>query len=51
MDIQWCIVLLKDTIAQNESPEIHKSDKGAQYTSSEYIEVLKEHNIQVSYLY
>lgn len=48
MDKQWCIDLLKDTIHKHGKPEIHNSDQGSQYTSTEYLEVLKEHNIQVS---
>jgi len=48
MDKQWCIELLRDTIAHHGNPEIHNSDQGSQYTSSEYIEVLKEHDIQIS---
>jgi len=48
MDKEWCIELLEDTIAQYGAPEIHNSDQGAQYTSTQYIDVLKEHNIQIS---
>lgn len=48
MDKQWCIGLLRDTIAKHGLPEIHNSDQGSQYTSTEYIEVLKENNIQIS---
>ncbi|MDL5514313.1 IS3 family transposase [Arenibacter sp. M-2] len=48
MDKQWCIELLEDTIAKYGSPEIHNSDQGSQYTSTQYIEVLKGHDIQIS---
>lgn len=48
MDRQWCIELLEDTIADHGKPEIHNSDQGSQYTSAQYIEVLKEHEIQIS---
>src|SRR5690606_32215958 len=48
MDKQWCIELLRETIGTHGNPEIHNSDQGAQYTSTEYIEVLKEHDIQIS---
>lgn len=48
MDKEWCIELLEDTIAQYGAPEIHNSDQGAQYTSTQYIDVLKKHNIQIS---
>jgi len=48
MDKQWCIQLLEDTIADYGVPEIHNSDQGSQYTSTQYIEVLKKHGIQIS---
>lgn len=48
MDKEWCIELLKDAIDKYGAPEIHNSDQGSQYTSSQYIDVLKEHNIQIS---
>src|SRR5690606_5578233 len=48
MDKQWCIELLRDTIAHHGNPEIHNSDQGSQYTSSEDIEELNEHDIQMS---
>ena len=48
MDKEWCIELLEDTIAKYGEPEIHNSDQGVQYTSTQYIEVLKKHNIQIS---
>lgn len=48
MDKQWCIDLLEDTIADYGTPVIHNSDQGSQYTSSQYIEVLKKHEIQIS---
>ncbi|WP_026814597.1 DDE-type integrase/transposase/recombinase [Arenibacter certesii] len=43
-----CIELLEDSIARYGAPEIHNSDQGVQYTSTQYIDVLKEHNIQIS---
>lgn len=48
MDKQWCIELLEDTISDHGAPGIHNSDQGSQYTSAQYIEVLKEHEIQIS---
>jgi putative transposase len=48
MTSEWCVELLKDTISKYGVPEIHNSDQGTQYTSSEYIEALKKHNIQIS---
>jgi len=48
MTSEWCVELLNDTISKYGAPEIHNSDQGTQYTSSEYIEALKKHNIQIS---
>jgi len=48
MDKQWCIELLQDTVTKYGTPEIHNSDQGSQYTSKEYIQVLKGHDIQIS---
>lgn len=47
-DKQWCIELLEDTIDQYGTPEKHNSDQGSQYTSTQYIEVLKKHEVQIS---
>ncbi|MBD0776954.1 DDE-type integrase/transposase/recombinase [Maribacter sp. ANRC-HE7] len=41
MDKEWCIDLLEDTIAKYGAPEIHNSDQRSQYTSTQYIDVLK----------
>jgi len=48
MTKEWCIELLNNTIDKHGIPEIHNSDQGSQYTSSEYIEVLKNNNIKIS---
>lgn len=48
MDKQWCKELLQDTVTKYGTPEIHNSDQGSQYTSKEYIQVLKGHDIQIS---
>jgi putative transposase len=48
MDKEWCIELLEDTITKYGTPEIHNSDQGVQYTSTQYIGVLKKHGIQIS---
>lgn len=48
MTTKWCIELLEDTIKKHGKPEIHNSDQGSQYTSEQYIECLKRHEIQIS---
>lgn len=39
---------LKMALKHNKAPLIHHSDRGSQYTSNEYLEVLKENKIKVS---
>ena len=48
MTAEWCIELLENTIDMYGVPEIHNSDQGSQYTSKEYIDVLKENEIKIS---
>jgi|APIni6443716594_1056825.scaffolds.fasta_scaffold92459_3 putative transposase len=48
MTADWCIELLEDTINMYGPPEIHNSDQGSQYTSTEYIEVLKKYKVKIS---
>ncbi|WP_084273479.1 DDE-type integrase/transposase/recombinase [Maribacter antarcticus] len=48
MDKVWSIELFKDTITQYAAPQIHNSDQKSQYTSTQYIDVLRNHKIQIS---
>lgn len=48
MTADWCIELLEDAISMYGPPEIHNSDQGSQYTSAEYIEVLKKYKVKIS---
>lgn len=48
MTKEWVIELLEGAIKTYGKPEIHNSDQGSQYTSTEYIEVLKRHEIEIS---
>jgi putative transposase len=48
MTTKWVNELLNDTVHKHGAPEIHNSDQGSQYTSEEYIQALKGHNIQIS---
>jgi transposase InsO family protein len=43
-----CIEALKMALATNEAPKYHHSDRGVQYCSSEYINILKANNITPS---
>lgn len=48
MDASLVTDVLKDALAKYPAPEIFNSDQGAQYTGHEHINILKEHNIQIS---
>jgi putative transposase len=48
MTAEWVKELLEDTIRMYGAPDIHNSDQGSQYTSQEYLDVLKDHNIKIS---
>jgi putative transposase len=48
MTSEWCRELLEDTIDIYGTPEIHNSDQGSQYTSQDYINVLKDNKIKIS---
>jgi putative transposase len=48
MTKEWVIELLEGAIKTHGKPEIHNSDQGSQYTSIEYIDVLKNNEIEIS---
>lgn len=48
MTSEWVAELLRDTIQMHGVPEIHNSDQGSQYTSKDYIDILKKHEIRIS---
>jgi putative transposase len=48
MDIEFCIQALKEAISRYGTPEIFNTDQGSQFTSSDFTDVLKDHNIQIS---
>ena len=48
MTAEWVKELLEDTIQMYGAPDIHNSDQGSQYTSQDYIDVLKDHKIKIS---
>jgi putative transposase len=48
MTKEWVIELLEGGIKTHGKPEIHNSDQGSQYTSVEYINVLKRNKIEIS---
>ena len=48
MSAEWCTEVLEDTIHLHGKPEIHNSDQGSQFTSEQYLNVLREYKVQIS---
>ena len=48
MDAEFCISALERSIRLYGDPEIFNTDQGSQYTSNEFITVLKGNNIRIS---
>lgn len=48
MSAKWCAELVEEAIKQNGVPELINSDQGSQFTSFEYIDLLKNNNIAIS---
>jgi len=47
LDVSFCIEAMDDALSISR-PGIFNSDQGSQFTSKEWIEMLKSHNIQIS---
>ena len=48
IDANLTITALNQALKNNPKPDIHHSDQGVQYCAKEYIEILKEKEIQIS---
>lgn len=48
MDSQFCVEALEEALRLYGTPEIFNTDQGAQFTSEEFTNVLKQHNITIS---
>jgi putative transposase len=48
MSTDFCIEALQEAIARYGTPEIFNTDQGSQFTSLEFTDVLKAHNIEIS---
>lgn len=48
MDVSLTTSVLKEALALYPKPEIFNSDQGSQYTAKDHVDILKEHNIQIS---
>ena len=48
MDCHFCVVALERAMSRGGQPQIFNTDQGAQFTSNEFTEVLKSHDIAIS---
>ena len=48
LDRNFCIDALKEAINRHGTPEIFNTDQGCQFTSDEFTQVLKDHQIKIS---
>jgi putative transposase len=48
LDSDFCVDALNDALSRYGKPEIFNSDQGCQFTSDDFIDVLKNNNIQIS---
>jgi putative transposase len=48
MTAGWCCDCLREAIVAHGKPEIINSDQGSQFTSEEYVNLLKDNGIQIS---
>jgi putative transposase len=44
----FCVAALEEALARFGTPEIFNTDQGAQFTSAEFLTVLRRHDIQIS---
>ena len=48
MDTDFCVAALEEALASYGKPEIFNTDQGSQFTSDDFIEVLKDAGIRIS---
>jgi putative transposase len=48
LESSFCVETLKNALDLGRMPEIHNSDQGSQFTSDEYIQVLKGSEVKIS---
>ena len=48
MTTEWCAEVLREALDKHGSPEIFNIDQGSQFTSSQFIDVLKSKGIRIS---
>jgi len=48
LDVRFCIEALEEALKNHPTPEIFNTDQGSQFTCKEFINILKNNNIQIS---
>jgi putative transposase len=48
MQAEFCVTALREAMAKHGIPDIMNADQGSQFTSLEFIQVLKDHDIKIS---
>jgi len=48
LDTEFCTEAVEEAIKRYGAPEIFNTDQGAQFTSSEFTNLLKSHGVQIS---
>jgi putative transposase len=48
METDFCIEALEEALARHGTPEIFNTDQGSQFTSTDFTQVLLDHNIRIS---
>jgi putative transposase len=48
LDTEFCVEAVEEALARYGGPEIFNTDQGAQFTSSDFTELLKSHKVQIS---
>jgi transposase InsO family protein len=48
METQFCVEALEEALARYGVPDIFNTDQGSQFTTLEFISVLKDHRINIS---
>ena len=48
LDTEFCVEAVEEALGRYETPQIFNTDQGAQFTSSDFTELLKSHKVQIS---
>jgi putative transposase len=48
LDTEFCVEAVEEALSRYGAPDIFNTDQGAQFTSNDFTELLKSHNVQIS---